>query len=982
MYSQDSESQHVCTIVLRLIEEHPSERLKPYTVIISQTAKQSQPVQLDFKVTDDNMCLVELTEYDFPSFFAGEAPLDVTVQDSYARVLYQESGVISDSLSLIDLEIPLKIHTEDEIEIIKRPDPVMPVAVRTIFHRAMWLIAEEKGPWEPDIEALERWIDSNIGDLVALNELADYVLGGDLQAILAINEMLQHIWRCYGDEISTEEFLNEVEHNLQWKEDSEIPDTEQTSPAAVEPMDVSDDVADLLDNILDKDRVTSISMAVFFAADTHTELAHQNLATLARLLHDTATLQAAYNMAVEVVQGNPRYQIPLCQISLHTQPGGAYNNSGNTFPGIRPIPEPRPEPMPLPDPYDPNPFPIPNPEDIVYPAKKYDVAWALKEVERFARFGERYLCTYELSRQTPIGYESYIIYKVLNQDGGSGIACKGEEVLIKGQGFGNNRDESRVCLSSNVLGRVQKIYVSATSWTDTEIKFVVPKNTVTGGLTLLIPWKSVVVCNAKKTLHKIGNSIVLTIPVLTTYLSIKRLYAEPTSEGLSTDLYQITQVGKNIRADVARVAWNTTDALNGSTLTRENPDGSSMKISKSLAGQIDFPGRNEPVKDGTTKFILEAGNRCDYISKAVKADVVVGTKARIKSLTANGCKDLLVLEDEKMFTLEWSVSDATKLILDYVTPPSLGKQEIPRGQQDVSSINSLKNQIAANTIYVLTAEGTIRKRKELVTDSAKLKVAVYPVISEFRPNNTVVKYGDTVSFLYRTKHATQLVLKGPDGFRRELSDASGTVDVKMDSETNITATYTLEATNELIPANDARRKIEGVKQVKYQPTVAEFYLKSMACDYLDNTQNTPQKEEKGKHINVSYGIDGGRGLVHQEWVIGLKLRNAQWVKYIVDNKPPKLLLPGQTPVFYINNIKLGKVVNVFFKAWNENNFFVQDSGSVTYVSPYRRYKFYVTPLNLDGTPSGHTFEVFGEGRTEDEAKKEAQKRITYKHKIV
>lgn len=895
---------------------------------------------------EEGFCVIEITDFDFPNFVKGEAVLALVVKDFYGRILFEESPFLEQPSDVVR-EIPLHTPPEEMLEIVETPPRLLPQMVYNLIAKAAITSTDQHEQYL----TLDTWLEAQIGSLEAIHEVAEDVLRGVPEAFVALNELLAMLRQQQGDAFDLEAMREEASRIVDWlamrEEVEKIPDEEEENELP----------QTLPFTALDEEQVEALAIAAVAAAMDNEALAEQNLATVLYELHKITPIQVSYNMAKRALGGSPEALSDLRRMI-----------------GLKPI-QPRfwPSPIPKPEPL-PQPFPKPEPQPHPKPKPWQELT---RIAERLLRKGVLYACTYELLRQTPFGFESYHIDSV-----SSTTVCGGETLTINGEGFGSTKGHIRV--RARVHGQVKDVRVTPQTWTDTQIEFVMPSKAVSGLLYLEIPWRTVTVCDRTKQILKGGNPISLYVPELWSELTVRRLGEEPSKASSRTELFYIKHKKQLIRQDVAQIEWDSKDAHLGIKIEREDRNGSRVQISSSPKGTLKFPSLGQNPPNALTKFHLEAKSRCHTQHHKIEVEDYHGTKAIIHKFTVNRVKSTIVKVGEKI-GLAWSVEDAEQGL--FIEAYSINTRQtysvakwptLPSGRQE----DSKDIQVQENTRYRLTVVGVIRdkKRSDLVTSTAELYVFTEPTISYFKVNKIRARYGDDVTFQWSSSGATKVSIRDARGttVKSNLPN-SGAYKHNMNSDTLLQETFELIVENELIPESDQRRIKRMTVNIKYLPSIKEFYLEAPPTRGQDGAV---QPAQKGKDIEVSWGVSGtGSVRVDQQWRIYLRPRNANQVVYkISGTRQGRYLAEPRSgkpyKQIYLVNPKLGGKISVRVEVSNPEGL-VTDNGSVTYIPPVKWFKFRVR------LQSGYSFERDEVGRSEDEAKEKVRKLVKsrYTNKI-
>lgn len=115
---------------------------------------------------------------------------------------------------------------------------------------------------------------------------------------------------------------------------------------------------------------------------------------------------------------------------------------------------------------------------------------------------ERGLCVHELTRSLLRAWSRRGRYHIDTITPSTG--CPGDELVIRGDGFGDNPE--RVCFPGRG-GASHRVCVEADSWSDTEIRVEVPETAGSGEVTLSILEEVVMICNATLRVYRKGNAV-------------------------------------------------------------------------------------------------------------------------------------------------------------------------------------------------------------------------------------------------------------------------------------------------------------------------------------------------------------------------------------------------------------------------------------------------------------------------------------------
>ncbi len=892
-------------VTIRLVDFDHVEINHPLYVRVGNSAASGESELV--KVDDSGIASLDVAAADL-----SQGSLAIVVFDSHGREWTRQQLEIAQRTG----DVTVQFGHDDGNDSISEsnPHPLVSTEVREVFHLAAYSAAGN----DHDAGNIDEWIDDRLGDLLQLNVLAESALAGDADAMVHINEILANTRNHYGENLSRDEIedrLNSVLTRLEQRTVDEHPESAesvQTSPSFDEKMV-------LPQHAISTESLNSIILAAMVASADNESLGRLNFATAIKLFEKAETINRAYRAAMDAMRANLESRRAFGRLL-----------------DIRPI---DPEPVPWPPktkPWDPVTDSVGKP--IV--KKRYTVEELLKQAERLVFDADRFGCMYELLRETPFGFRSYTISGV-----SSNTVCPNETVTINGAGFG--RAPGSVRVYARVYGRPTRVAVAPKTWSDSKIELVLPNNTISGPLSLSITWREVEVCGHRKQLKRAGNAVMMTVPELSTSLSIQRLKEERQgTPGTNTELYHITQNGKIDRRDIAQIVWRTSDAHLGTKVVTQNALGVETDISKSASGKLIFPVSGEVVPNETMKFVLQGKSRCTTQDKTIVAHGYHGIKASIEQFKASS---VLVKPGENV-VLNWSVKDAAG---------SLSVQAVELRTNKTYPLATTGNTttvtVSENTKFILTAVGQERsqKRQDLVTTSKSLEVLTLPQVNAFSVNKSSVVYGDKIEFTFNTSGATRVYIADSVG-NAVVSNLPnvGKYTLKMKDANAVAETYTLRAVNERMASTNPSRLAKSPSNitVDYRPSIEKFCLISKAVSSYPGKIPQPKVSEADnkQHIEVSYDLNSNSSVkIHQDCAVALRTRNTRYYKIWIDNA---LSTGGSSNVkLTIKGIQKKKYT-VKFEAGSANGK-VSGQGSVLYVDPVRQFSFCIIPRNLDGSLS-------------------------------
>ncbi|MEL7353904.1 MAG: hypothetical protein AAFN38_20950, partial [Cyanobacteria bacterium J06560_5] len=642
--------------------------IEPLKALISSDAGENQKtIEI---AANHNKINAQILEEDFADFYNGDTTLALTITNANGEVVYYKKEefclpVDHDISILVENCCYARNHQRSSLQYSLVSLPAYE-KIQTVSGGILPIGQQQ---------SVSDFINVKTSKLCVLAALASDALKGNTKALPVLNDLLA-LERMLHEETDID--FGEIQSSL----------SNSLSSAEIQ---ASDLIPEHMPNVLNDDAVITIFAGSQLAAGDDSKISLLNYISLTNLLSEVIEIETLYTESMNAAKGDQLAEFSLInRLQINSDlpaqttviaPDQSFSVS-EFFAEIEPylptaFPSPREWKIPQEwkgkikeyefeefDPFDYTPGPDDAPAVPKFKPEIWDPFKKLIPPLRWDKFrqGLRYACTLELVGMEPIEPSFYNMSKISDQ-----TLCPGEEVLITGSGFGSDHTtvEREVIMYQKSGDFSRKIYVSPSSWSDTEIAFSVPENAVSGKLSLSIVFRQVQICGKSRNFYKAGNNFPIFIPELSgsLYVSVEG----KGSFGKSVELFRIKQNDSLVRNDTARISWETKDA-ESAKLSYAYTD-SQKTIIADLSGDslnkkdsVLWPASDLKLKDTTYTISLEAVSikGCEREVWKATIDMFYGIKPYVESFLANSKSESLIVKYQEPVELSWSILDANK----------------------------------------------------------------------------------------------------------------------------------------------------------------------------------------------------------------------------------------------------------------------------------------------------------------------------------